>query len=529
MKRTTMILVGCLAIGVGQDTAFAQNAPDNNRSGGQADTQKPVQGQKNAAKNASHNMNLAHASQFMDMTVRDPQGKHIGEVEDMIIDSQGRVAFVILSFEDEFVGDDLFYAVPPQVLSHGSDPDGRDLILRTSKETFTVYSGFSAERYPQFDEDNTRATYKRFGQTPYWEGDMNDRKRDQSNRNQPQTRQDRDKDARDQREDARERRQDRTDRVSENRDANKGNRGLNGLDGPMSDEDRRRAYNEAPQFDLQNAWTSRADEIIGQEVVNNNNEDLGRIKNLLVDVRENRVLYAVLSDGGFLNLGETFTVVPYSALKASGSEQRFTLDATEQSLKPLSFKESAWPDLTNRQWVQSVHAQFNQDPYWASDRQSNAGTDDMKRHWRSDSDYNKHYDAKQSKTIKGTVTSVSEFSPEEGASMGRQLMLRGEDGTTTTVHLGPSAYMQLQDSSFTIKEGDKLTVTGSACEFKGKDVMMANKIQNEQGKTLELRGNNGQPHWDNEDKDNQDWDKYRRADRTDAGRSNQSTTTDPKP
>lgn len=290
----------------------------------------------------------------------------------------------------------------------------------------------------------------------------------------------------------------------------------------MSDEDRRRAYNKAPQFDGQNAWTCRASEIIGKEVVNNKNEDLGSIKNLLVNISENRVLYAVLTDGGILNLGETFTVVPYSALKDTGTAQQFMLSATEQSLQPFSFKESAWPDLNNQQWVQSVHSQFNQDPYWATSHRTNADTDDMNRHWRSDSDYNKHYDAKESKTIKGTVTSISSFSPDDDSTMGRQLMLRGDDGKTTTVHLGPSAYMTLQDSSFTIEQGDKLTVTGSSCEFKGKDVIIASKIQNADGKTLELRGNNGQPNWDNKDKDNQDWD--RRTNRTDTGRSNQPTT-----
>lgn len=526
MKRTTMILVGCLAIGLGQDTLFAQSAPDKSRSAGQADTHKAGQDRTSS----DRDLYLAHASQFMDMTLRSPQGEHIGEVEDMIVDSQGRVTFVILSFEDTFVGDDQLYAVPPKMLSHGSDPDGQDLILSTTKDKFTATSGFSAERYPRFDEANTRATYKHFGQTPYWEGDMNNRHRDPSERNQPQIRQnrdqDRDKDAQAQREDARD---NRDERLAENRDANKENRVNSGLNGQMSSEDRRRAYNKAPQFDDQNTWTSRASAIMGKEVVNHNNEALGSIKNLLVDVRENRVLYVVLSDGGFLNLGETFTVVPYSAIKAKGSEKHFTLDATEESLKPLSFQESAWPDLTNRQWVQSIHAQFKQDPYWATHHQSNAATGDMNRHWRSDSDYNKRYDARQSKTIKGTVTSISEFSPEEGSSMGRQIMLRGEDGKTSTVHMGPSAYMKLQDASFSIEKGDKLTITGSSCEFKGKDVMMANKIQNADGKTLQLRGNTGQPNWDNKDKENQQWDKYRRADRSDAARDDRTVPNRQKP
>ncbi len=504
MKRTTMILVGCIAAAGGGYTTLAQNAPTNPRVAGEADGQKTQRDQNNARARTPQARHLAHASEVMDMTVRDPQGKEIGEVEDLIIDSQGRVAFVIVSFEDSFVSDDQFYAVPPKALRPGSDPDRQDLILSTSKETFTANSGFSSERFPKFDEQNTRDTYKRFDQSPYWEGDMHGRTRDQANPNDNASKpgQDRDKDAREKQQD------DRDDSAA--------------ATGQNSHEDRQRAFNMAPQFDHRYGWTTRASEVIGKPVVNDRNESLGSIKDLVFDVNQCRVLYAVLTDGGVLNLNETFTPIPYAALTATGDKDLFVLDATKGSFEVISFKESAWPDMGNRQWAQRVHTQFKQDSYWAVEANDGAQSANVDKSWRHDSTYNKSYDAKRPVTVTGTVTSISEFSPEDGAAKGRQLMLRSEDGKTTTVHMGPTSYMQQQDESFAIKQGDALTVTGAACTFQDNDVLIASKIHNKDGKSLELRDKTGSPKWDNRDRTND-----RETDRPEATERDNANPTRP--
>ncbi|MCC6580975.1 MAG: PRC-barrel domain-containing protein [Phycisphaeraceae bacterium] len=453
MKRTTMFLAGCLAIGVAGNACMAQNDPAKPRVGAKTDVQKPGQDQMHGYNGAPRSRHLSHASQILNMTLRDPQGKEIGSVEDMVIDSRGRVAFLIVSFENDFVADGKLHAVPLRALRPGSDPDRKDLILSTTKDKIVATSGFTKDQYPQFDEQSTRDRFRQYDQTPYWEGQMEDRNRDR-----------------------------------------------NTAIGKQNDDDHRREFNQVPQFDRQHVWTSRASEIIGKMVVNSNNDNSGRIKDLLVDFRQNRVVYAVLTNGGVMGMDETLTPIPYSALKASGDKDQFTLDAAKDSFEAISFKESAWPDMTNRQWAQRLHTQFNQDPYWAV--YSIANTDDVDMHWRRDSAYNKGYNAQLSTTVKGTVTSVSEFSPETGAANGRQIMLRSDDGKTYTVHMGPSSFMQWQDSTFAIKQGDELTITGSIAKFQDKDVLIANQIRNKDGKTLELRDNTGRPMWDNQDRGN---------------------------
>ena len=58
-----------------------------------------------------------------------------------------------------------------------------------------------------------------------------------------------------------------------------------------------------------------ADTLNGNDVYNEKDEDLGDIKEIMLDMTTGRVSYAVLSFGGFLGMGEKLFAVPWNALK----------------------------------------------------------------------------------------------------------------------------------------------------------------------------------------------------------------------
>lgn len=75
----------------------------------------------------------------------------------------------------------------------------------------------------------------------------------------------------------------------------------------------------------------RASELMDREVVNEANEKVGTIDDLVV-TRDDRVLYAIVSVGGFLGMGERLVAVPYDELTAR--DDNFVMrDATKDSLK----------------------------------------------------------------------------------------------------------------------------------------------------------------------------------------------------
>ena len=74
-----------------------------------------------------------------------------------------------------------------------------------------------------------------------------------------------------------------------------------------------------------------ADTLIGNDVYNQNDEDLGDIKEIMLDTNTGKVSYAVLSYGGFLGMGEKLFAVPWEALKLDTENKRFVLNVDSES------------------------------------------------------------------------------------------------------------------------------------------------------------------------------------------------------
>ena len=63
--------------------------------------------------------------------------------------------------------------------------------------------------------------------------------------------------------------------------------------------------------------------LLGNDVVNGQDESLGDIKEIMLDMRAGRVAYAVLAFGGFLGIGEKLFAVPWQALTLDTGQHRF--------------------------------------------------------------------------------------------------------------------------------------------------------------------------------------------------------------
>jgi sporulation protein YlmC with PRC-barrel domain len=99
-----------------------------------------------------------------------------------------------------------------------------------------------------------------------------------------------------------------------------------------------------------------ADSLIGNDVYNKKSENLGEIKEIMLDMRTGRVSYAVLSFGTFLGMGGKLFAVPWEALKLDTQNKRFVLDVTKEQLKTASgFDKDQWPDMADPVWEKSIH------------------------------------------------------------------------------------------------------------------------------------------------------------------------------
>ena len=107
-----------------------------------------------------------------------------------------------------------------------------------------------------------------------------------------------------------------------------------------------------------------ANTLNGNDVYNRQDEDLGDVKEIMLDVPSGRVAYAVLSFGGFLGMGDKLFAVPWTALKLDTVNKRFVLDVSKERLKEApGFDKDAWPDMADPTWVKGVHAYYGVTPY----------------------------------------------------------------------------------------------------------------------------------------------------------------------
>ena len=105
-----------------------------------------------------------------------------------------------------------------------------------------------------------------------------------------------------------------------------------------------------------------ASKIIGESVVNRENEKLGKIHELVLDANAGRLAYAVLSFDG-----KRFAM-PWSAFEFSNTEDKLILNVDKQKLKaaPGFDKSDKLPDFADRTWGDGIHSYYGKKPYWQS-------------------------------------------------------------------------------------------------------------------------------------------------------------------
>lgn len=109
----------------------------------------------------------------------------------------------------------------------------------------------------------------------------------------------------------------------------------------------------------------KASSIIGTNVVNPNGDNLGDIKEVVIDPRTGRVAYSVVSFGGFLGMGEKLFAIPFSSFKYNATSNDYVLDVSKERLKEApGFDADHWPSMADEKWNRDVYKYYDRSPYW---------------------------------------------------------------------------------------------------------------------------------------------------------------------
>jgi sporulation protein YlmC with PRC-barrel domain len=112
--------------------------------------------------------------------------------------------------------------------------------------------------------------------------------------------------------------------------------------------------------------------VLGAKVINAAREDLGKIEDLVIDTRNGRAAYAILSFGGVLGMGDKHFAIPWEALSFDLSEKVVVLNIDKDRLKNApGFDKDSWPDMSDTAWGTQLYSHYGYRPYWEEEATRN--------------------------------------------------------------------------------------------------------------------------------------------------------------
>lgn len=99
--------------------------------------------------------------------------------------------------------------------------------------------------------------------------------------------------------------------------------------------------------------------VTGDDVVNLQEEKLGKLQDIMLDIAQGKIRYAVLSSGGFLGMGDRLFAIPWSALTLDTANKRFLLDVDVERLKNApGFDKDQWPNMADTSWSSTIDSYY---------------------------------------------------------------------------------------------------------------------------------------------------------------------------
>ena len=102
-----------------------------------------------------------------------------------------------------------------------------------------------------------------------------------------------------------------------------------------------------------------ADKVEGTAVYNRDGDKLGSIDGVMIDKLSGRVIYAVMSFGGFLGIGDRHHPLPWSVLTYDPAQGGYIVDLDRDVLEGApAYGADETPDWADPTWGRSLHEYY---------------------------------------------------------------------------------------------------------------------------------------------------------------------------
>jgi len=111
---------------------------------------------------------------------------------------------------------------------------------------------------------------------------------------------------------------------------------------------------------------AKATDVIGMVVNNLQDQKLGKVSDLALDMESGRIVEVIISTRGFLGMGTTLTAVPPNALHQDAALKILQLDTSKEKFNAAPrFDFAKWDDGTQSNRLSETYGYFGQQPYFA--------------------------------------------------------------------------------------------------------------------------------------------------------------------
>lgn len=111
----------------------------------------------------------------------------------------------------------------------------------------------------------------------------------------------------------------------------------------------------APRAGMGTGTVLASSTLNGENVRNAAGEDLGEIKDLMIDTASGTIQYAVLSFGGVLGMGDKLFAVPWNSMRLDTVNHCLVLDVPKERLKDApGFDKDNWPDFADTSFTNRI-------------------------------------------------------------------------------------------------------------------------------------------------------------------------------
>lgn len=208
-----------------------------------------------------------------------------------------------------------------------------------------------------------------------------------------------------------------------------------------------------------------------------NAEKIGKIQDLVIDNSNGSCLYAIVSyNHNVKGASGKWAALPWTILSPSADHKAFAVATDASTLQAVAFDKDALPLLIDRNFVRTINDRFNVSGgvYGFVGDAAQAGAQATTR---------------QLQTFNGTIDSIDTTSAN-GVKDALHLKVKADDGQILWVYAGPKSYADQNQLKFS--KGDHISFNGWKSYVDGKAVLLASDVT-KGNQVLHVRDAQGSP------------------------------------